>query len=99
MDRRYSANRFYNGARASTTPEDRSGALVRAHLARAKQAAVHAQSYGGSTGGQSSIDPVAGLSALLNRNEILKDERETFRQEGSGALGARRELAEARGYL
>lgn len=99
MDRRYTANRFYNGTRASVGSESQSDALVRAHLARAKQAAMHAQSYGGSTGGQQSIDPGAGLSALLTRNEILKDERETFRQAGSGSLGARKELAEARGYL
>lgn len=98
MDRRYSANRFYNGSRANTDARNQSEALVRSHLARAKQQAGFAQSYGGSTGGRSSMDGSPGLNTLLTRNEILKNERETFRQAGSGALGARASVAEAQGY-
>jgi hypothetical protein len=98
MDRRYSANRFYNGTRASTSQGERGEALVRSYLAQARRAVSDAQSYGGSTGGQKSAGGSSGLSTLLNRNEILRDERETFRQQGSGALGARASIAESRGY-
>lgn len=98
MDRRYAENRFYDGTRASGSAKAQSEALARGYLARARQALASAQSYGGSTGGASSIDSSAGLGALLNRNEILKEERETFRQAGSGALGARAAIAEARGF-
>lgn len=98
MDRRYSANRFYDGTRASTGEGQRGEALVRSYLARARRAVSDAQSYGGSTGGQKAMDGGSGLGALLNRNEILKDERETFRQAGSGTLGARAAIAESRGF-
>lgn len=98
MDRRYSANRFYNGTRASTTDRSQSDALVRSHLARARRAVAAGQSYGGSTGGSQTADGDVGLSSLMTRNEILKNERETFRQAGSGSLGARAASAEARGY-
>lgn len=98
MDRRYSANRFYDGTRASASRGERGEALVRSYLAQARRAASDAQSYGGSTGGQKSADGGSGLNTLLNRNEILRDERETFRQQGSGTLGARAAIAESRGY-
>lgn len=98
MDRRYSANRFYDGTRASTAGRQQSDALVRSHLARARRAVAAGQSYGGSTGGSQTADGGSGLNTLLNRNEILKDERETFRQAGSGSLGARAASAEVRGY-
>lgn len=98
MDRRYSANRFYNGARASAAGSDQSDALVRSHLARARRSVAAGQSYGGSTGGAQTADGDVGLKSLMTRNEILKDERETFRQAGSGSLGARAASAEARGY-
>lgn len=98
MDRRYSANRFYDGTRASRSRGERGDALVRSYLAQARRAVSDAQSYGGSTGGSQSSDGGSGLNTLLNRNEILKNERETFRQQGSGALGARAAIAESRGY-
>lgn len=98
MDRRYSANRFYDGTRADQSRQKQSDALVRSHLARARQKAAHSHSFGGSTGGSQSIDGNPGLGTLLTRNAIIKDERETFRQQGSGALGARAAVAEARGY-
>lgn len=98
MDRRYSANRFYDGTRASTADSQRGEALVRSYLAQARRAVTSARSYGGSTGGPQTADAGTGLNALLNRNEVLKNERETFRQEGSGAFGARAAIAESRGY-
>lgn len=97
MDRRYSAMRFYDGTRASTVDDRRGEALVRTHLARARRMNSDAQSYGGSTGGLSSIGG-GGLQTLLTRNALVKEERETFREEGSGRLGARALSAEARGY-
>lgn len=98
MDRRYSANRFYDGTRASTSRNERGEALVRSYLAQARRAVSDAQSYGGSTGGQKTADGGGGLNTLLTRNAILRDERETFRQQGSGALGARAAIEESRGY-
>lgn len=98
MDRRYAENRFYNGTRAGPTRRERSQALVSSYLGQARRALSDAQSYGGSTGGQKSADGGGGLNALLTRNEILRDERETFRQQGSGVLGARAAIAESRGY-
>lgn len=98
MDRRYSANRFYDGTRASDARKDRAEGLARTYLARARRALSDAQSYGGSTGGAQSSDGGGGLNALLNRNQVIKEERKTFREQGSGALGARASLAEARGF-
>lgn len=98
MDRRYSANRFYDGTRARGSRREQGNALVRSYLAQARRIASDSQSYGGSTGGSQSADGGRGLNTLLTRNEILKDERETFRQAGSGSLGGRAAAAEIRGY-
>lgn len=98
MDRRYTANRFYDGTRASAAEGQRGAALIRSYLAQARRANAAAQSYGGSTGGSQTAGGGGGLNTLLNRNEILKEERETFRQQGSGILGARAVSAESRGY-
>jgi len=95
MDRRYSEFRFYGGVRAVDTGA-RSEAIIRSNLARARRANQQAQSYGGSTGGSSSVG--GGNSVLIGRNANIKDAREIFRKEGSGALGARANLAEVRGF-
>jgi hypothetical protein len=98
MDRRYTQARFYNGERASGGPTARGEALARSYLAEARRINANAQSFGGSTGGYKSMDGAPGLNTLLARNEIIKDEREVFRQYGSGELGGRSSLAEVRGY-
>lgn len=98
VDRRYSQTRFYNGAPASEQGERNKDALVKRYLARARSANAAGQSYGGSTGGRSSANGNEGLTVLQQRNASIKDQRETFRQYGSGALGARASIAEARGF-
>lgn len=96
MDKRYAQSRFYNGERVAEGSNQKKDKLVRFHLARARQAANSAQSYGGSTGGVSSIDRGSGLSVIQARGRSIADAREIFKKEGSGVLGARAAFAEAR---
>jgi hypothetical protein len=95
MDRRYKEFRFDNGIRAADTSARRD-AIVRSSLAKARQFNQQAQSYGGSTGGVSSIG--GGSGVLAGRNATIKDAREVFRTEGSGSFGGRANLAELRGF-
>lgn len=95
LDRRYRETRF-NGSVASNNGRRRSDGLVRQYLGRARQANHAAQSYGGSTGGASSYDPNQGVKTLIARSEEVSRDREIFKQAGSGQLGARKSLAEAR---
>lgn len=97
MDRRYSQARFYGGLRASDRQQQQSDALVRSYLGQARKANADGQSYGGSTGGLKATDN-SGLNTLLARNLELKEARQIFKDYGSGDLGARASLAEARGY-
>jgi hypothetical protein len=97
MDRRYSQTRFYNGAAASTGSAQAREALVRDHLSRARRRHHAAQSYGGSTGGGRSALASGGLIER-SRSALLKDARQVFQEQGSGALGARATLAAVRGY-
>ena len=96
MDRRYRETRFYNGAKAATTPSERGERLVRSYLARARRQNAAGQSYGGSTGGTQSIG--GGQAVIAGRNVDIKDAREIFRTEGTGSFGARANLAEVRGF-
>lgn len=96
MDRRYSQSRFYNGTRAADSRSSRGDALVRRYLGVAKQQASSAQSYGGSTGGSQSIGGNSGLSTLAERAALSKDRGAIFKDQGSGALGARRSMWDAR---
>lgn len=96
MDRRYKESRFYNGIRASNTSADRSDRLVRSYLAQARKQNASSQSFGGSTGGKSSIG--GGTAVITSRNTDIKDAREIFRTEGSGSFGGRSNLAEIRGF-
>lgn len=96
MDRRYRETRFYNGAPASTDSSKRGEQLVRSYLARARRQNAVGQSYGGSTGGTSSIG--GGQAVAAGRNVDIKDAREIFRTEGTGSFGARASLAEVRGF-
>lgn len=98
MDRRYRESRFYNGAPASDRGERGRDALVRRHLERARRTNASAQSYGGSTGGARSAGGNSGLEAMRQRSASIKDQRETFKQYGSGDLGGRANLAELRGF-
>jgi len=97
MDRRYSQSRFYSGIRAKSQRGDRADALVRSYLGRARKANADNQSYGGATGGVKSTDN-RGLDTLLARNVGTKEARQIFKDYGSGDLGARSALAEARGF-
>lgn len=96
MDRRYREAKFYNGAPASTGSAERSERLVRSYLARARRENVAGQSYGGSTGGASSVG--GGQAVVAGRNVDIKNVREIFRTEGTGSFGARANLAEVRGF-
>ena len=96
MDRRYREARFYSGERASTGSVDRAEKLAKRYLARARNQNRSSQAYGGSTGGVSSAG--GGIGVIAGRNDAIKDAREIFRNEGSGAFGARASLAEVRGF-
>jgi hypothetical protein len=98
MDRRYRESRFYNGAPASDRGERGRDTIVRRHLERARRANASAQSYGGSTGGTRSAGGNSGLEVIRQRNASIKDQREAFRQYGSGSLGGRANLAELQGF-
>lgn len=97
MDRRYSQSRFYSGFRAQSGSRDRADALVRSYIGRARRENIANQSYGGATGGVKSTDN-RGLDALQARNVNIKEARQIFKDYGSGDLGARSSLAEARGF-
>lgn len=90
--------RFYDGAPASAQGEKKGEALVKRYLARARSSNAAGQSYGGSTGGRSSAGGNEGLVTLQQRNAAIKNQRETFKQYGSGALGGRASVAEVRGF-
>jgi hypothetical protein len=97
VDRRYAQTRFYNGAPASDSPGERREALVRRYLGEARQRAHRGQSYGGSTGGNSSAGAVQG-EVQRSRGDLVKDARKVFQEQGSGSLGARATLAAVRGF-
>ena len=73
MDRRYNQARFYNGTPATARSSNRSDSLVRSYLAKARKANTQAQSYGGSTGGRSSIDNQyeSGRISSMSRGSFL----------------------------
>lgn len=96
MDRRYSQARFYNGSRAVTGDQERGDRLVRRYLEQARRTHAAAQSYGGSTGGQQSAGGNAGLVVLQERAAEARDRRAIFKEQGSGVLGARAALWQAR---
>lgn len=97
MDRRYREARF--NAPASDSRERQREGLVRQYLSRARSANHAAQSYGGSTGGASSANIGLGAEVLASRSAAIGEGRQVFREAGSGSLGARRSLAEARGQV
>ena len=86
MDRRYKQARFYNGTPATDRSVNKSDSLVRSYLARARKQNATDQSYGGSTGGRSSISTA---QSVAHRNKV-------FKEEGSGVYGARRSKYESR---
>lgn len=96
MDRRYRESRFYNGTRASKKQSAQSERIVDAYLEQARRENFASQNYGGSTGGIKSIG--SGDALLASRSQDIKNAREIFRAEGSGALGGRANLAELRGF-
>lgn len=96
MDRRYKQARFYDGTRAVPSKEARSDALVKRYLQRARNEARVGNSYGGSTGGVSSIDANRGLEVIQERNRSIAETREVFKELGSGAMGARKAFSQAR---
>ncbi len=73
--------------------------LVRQYLARARKQAHDDRSYGGSTGGRSSLDAQgSGLNVLMQRAAEAKDKRKVFDEGGGGTFGARAEAWRARQY-
>lgn len=96
MDRRYAQARFYDGTRAIPSKQARSDALVKRYLQRARNEARVGSSYGGSTGGISSIDANRGLEVIQRRNQSIAEAREVFKELGSGAVGARKSFSQAR---
>jgi len=96
MDRRYSQARFYDGTRAVPSQQQRSDALVKRYLQRARNEARVGNTYGGSTGGVSSIDANRGLQVIQERNQSIAETRKVFKEMGSGAVGARKSFSQAR---
>ena len=96
MDRRYTQARFYNGTPATARGVNKSDSLVRSYLARARKENSTGQSYGGSTGGRSSIDANRGLEILRERSSEQSERNKVFKEEGSGIYGARRAKYESR---
>ena len=62
MDRRYKQARFYNGTPATDRSVNKSDSLVRSYLAKARKQNATDQSYGGSTGGRSSISSAQSIA-------------------------------------
>jgi len=96
MDRRYAQARFYDGTRAVPSQQARSDSLVKRYLQRARNEARVANTYGGSTGGNSSIDANRGLEVMQERGRSIAEAREVFKELGSGAIGARKSFSQAR---
>lgn len=96
MDRRYKQARFYDGTRAIPGAKARSDALVRRYLEKARNDARADSSYGGSTGGVSSIDGNRGLEVMQERSRSIADTRQIFKEMGSGVYGARKSFSQAR---
>jgi len=97
MDRRYNQARFYNGTPATDRSINRSDALVRSYLARARKQNANNQSFGGSTGGRSSIDDQYTSGRVSEyRAAETPDRNKVFKEEGIGAYGARRVSNESR---
>lgn len=99
IDNRYKQSRFYNGTPAADDRNARRESLVRSYLGAARRFNNAGKSYGGSTGGAQAIGGGFGLGALAERNAEIKSERDIFREYGVGGLGARRAVAEARGFV
>lgn len=99
IDHRYKQSRFYNGTPATDGRNVKRDALVRGYLGAARRVNAAGRSYGGSTGGAQTIGGGFGLGALAERNADIKASRDIFREYGTGGLGARRAVAEARGYI
>ena len=104
MDRRYSGMRFYDGTRASNRGSKAADRLVRSYMSNINKARRKGETYGGSTGGNKSIDSARGLQApgygtrissglrqIKQRQTRQADLREIFDSEGSGRFGARKE--------
>lgn len=97
MDRRYNQARFYNGTPATSRGSNRSESLVRDYLARARKQNSIDQSYGGSTGGRSSIDNQYESGRVSKyRSDDQPDRNKVFKEEGTGVYGARRVKYESR---
>ncbi len=94
MDRRYNQARFYNGTPATDRSVNKSDSLVRSYLAKARKQNASDQSYGGSTGGRSSIS--SAQSVAQQRASETPDRNKVFKEEGSGVYGARRAKYESR---
>lgn len=89
-------DRRYEQTKGAIPTSKRGDALVRSRLQRARSQGKSNQAYGGSTGGAKSIDPAAAATLLPERARQAGGMREIFREEGSGPLGARASLREAR---
>ena len=66
-------------------PQSKSG-LVRKYLAKARSLNSQAQSYGGSTGGRSSIDQGSGINVLNRRSAEKSEKKKVFEQEVQSAF-------------
>ncbi len=113
MDRRYREARMDGGRGANLSPEDRyaeqlhqglinrrderSDALLRQHLERARVGARSARSYGGSTGGSGGTEGsgAGGMRVFAARQEEARQKGQIFRREGGGVFGARAERGRA----
>lgn len=104
MDKRYSGMRFYDGTRASDKGSKAADRLLRSYIRNINKARRSNEDYGGSTGGNKSIDSARGLQApgygskvssglrqIKQRQARQADLREIFKSEGSGRYGARKE--------
>lgn len=95
MDRRYRETQTDDGRGLGPSQRERSDALVRRHLAAARNGARSGSSYGGSTGGAGSTEGsgIGGLRVFAARQQEQGEKGRIFKEAGSGAFGARAERA------
>lgn len=74
---------------------NRTEALVRAKLARARNIARSARG-GGNERGPKSIDPLGAVAVLRARSQDSAERNQVFQEEGSGVYGAAPSLRAAR---
>jgi len=102
MDRRYKESRFYNNVPVSNDGQEKAERLLQNYRSRFNAERKKAENYGGSTGGQKSLDPRFGRKVIGDRSSKMAEEKKVFDIEGRGEYGARKitgkDFTESRNY-